>query len=101
MRSGTCPKCGGNEIIVAHPPEFGHGSEEYPMTVTAQPRWVFDGRNPHYGIGEMAVLVCRACGFAEWYVKDPESIPIGKHFKTEMLTPSDQDGQTEPFTGEG
>jgi len=85
MRSGKCPKCRGSEIVVAQPPEYGHGSIETPMTVTAEPRWFLGGRNPRHGKGQLVLYVCRSCGFAEWYVTDPRSIPIGAEYRTRML----------------
>ena len=30
--------------------------------------------------GEFEVYICNACGFAEWYVKDPKQ--LGKHDKS-------------------
>ena len=57
------------------------------MAVTADPRWVWPGRNPNYGRGDLLLYVCRSCGFAEWYVSDPESIPIGPDYRTELVTP--------------
>ena len=58
------------------------------MAVTAEPRWVMGGRNPSYGIGELLLHICKSCGFAEWYVSDPESIPIGEDYRTELIKPS-------------
>ena len=96
MRLGKCPKCGGTEIIVAHPGEYGDGSQEVgPMSVTAEPRWVMSGRNPSYGKGELVLYVCRTCGFAEWYAEDPQSIPIGEEYKTELLGSSEPDADAD------
>jgi hypothetical protein len=35
------------------------------------------------GFGRMEMFVCRRCGFVEWYVEHPETIPIGPHYMTE------------------
>ncbi len=86
MKSGHCPKCHGTEIILAHPAEYGDSSMEIgPIGVTAEPRWVMDGRNPRYVKGELVLYVCRACGFTEWYALEPESIPIGEQYRTEII----------------
>jgi len=85
MKSGKCPKCGKTKIIVALPGEYGNDSMEHPMTVTAEPRWVLWGRNPNHGHGILMQYVCRACGFTEWWVDDPEKIPIGEKYKTALL----------------
>jgi len=96
VRSGTCPKCRGTKIILAHPPEYGQNSFEVPMAVTAEPRWILSGRNPRYGKGELVVYVCRSCGFVEWYALDPESIPIGNDYRTEVVERSKGSAEAAP-----
>ncbi len=97
MKSGQCPKCGGTEIILAHPAEYGNESMEVgPISVTAEPRWMLSGRNPKHGQGELVLYVCRACGFSEWYALEPESIPIGEDYRTEILESGQRVSATEP-----
>jgi predicted RNA-binding Zn-ribbon protein involved in translation (DUF1610 family) len=84
MKSGKCPKCGQTKIITAQPGEYGHDFQECRMTVTADPRWVLSGRNPLHGHGKLVLYVCQECGFAEWWVRDPKNIPIGKEYKTRL-----------------
>jgi len=93
MKSGKCPKCGCTKIIISLPGEYGHGGEEHTMAVTADPRWLRNGRNPARGHGVLVLHVCEDCGFAEWWVKDPKNIPIGQEYKT-ALKDHDSDVQS-------
>ena len=85
MKKGICPKCGHNEVIRAVPADYGHNYVEKPMSVTADPRWIFGGRNPNYGHGRLATYTCRKCGYTEWYANRPDEIPIGEGYKTQLL----------------
>jgi hypothetical protein len=89
MRSGICSKCGGSDVIRSLPAEYGHNDFERPMTVTAEPRWVMSGRNPHNGRGRLSMYVCRDCGYVEWYVQDPQDIPLGEEYQTARVPPPD------------
>jgi hypothetical protein len=40
-------------------------------------------RTKRFGLLEM--YVCRQCGFTEWYCRDPENIPIGEEYGTELM----------------
>ncbi|MDP6635297.1 MAG: hypothetical protein QGG42_10390 [Phycisphaerae bacterium] len=92
MKSGKCPKCSHTKIITALPGEYTN-NYECTMTVTSEPRWLFKNhRDPRHGHGVLVLHVCQKCGFAEWWVKDPENIPIGEDYKTILHdTPSDQE----------
>lgn len=86
MKSGQCGKCGHNEIIVGQPPVYGDGSHEIgQMSVTADPRWVFGGRNGYHPHGRLYCYVCRKCGYTEWYADRPGEIPIGQDYSTRLL----------------
>jgi hypothetical protein len=58
-----------------------------PMTVTAgfKSRWYGTQVDSTHGMGLLEMFICRACGFVEWYCHDPESIPIGPHYMTELV----------------
>ena len=85
MKSGTCPKCGHNEVIESVPAECGNGDLERRMAVTADPRWLFPGRNPKNEHGALTVYTCRRCGFCEWYASHPGEIPLGEEYKTRLI----------------
>jgi hypothetical protein len=36
-------------------------------------------------VGIFETYVCRTCGFTEWYAHDPEAIPIGPEYGTELI----------------
>ena len=46
MKNGICSKCGFDEIVESVPADYAHGDREVPRSVTANPRWMLDGRNP-------------------------------------------------------
>jgi predicted nucleic-acid-binding Zn-ribbon protein len=93
MKSGKCPKCGGMAIVEVHPGEYGDGNSEYPMAVTAEPRWVLSSRNPRYPKGELLLYFCQDCGFVEWYVADPKSVPIGPGYRTRPVGTQMKEGR--------
>jgi hypothetical protein len=63
------------------------------MTLTQQParsQGIFGGIKVHTpyiwnGLGIVECYVCRECGFIEWYCQDPETIPVGAAFNTELV----------------
>jgi len=71
-----------------------HRSVSAPMVATHAPRTIqklaTSGKGVvpidiRVGFGRTEMFVCRACGFVEWYVDQPESIPIGPHYMTEDI----------------
>lgn len=85
IRQGICPQCGHDEIIEAAQAESGHSDRTYPMCVTYDARWVLPGQNPAHGHGPLYLYVCRACGFCQWYAKNPERIPISEGHRTCLI----------------
>jgi hypothetical protein len=85
IRKGICPQCGHDEIIEAAQAEVGHSNFTLRMCVTYDPRWVFPGQNPSHGHGPLYLYVCRACGFCQWYAKNPENIPISEGHQTRLI----------------
>jgi hypothetical protein len=37
------------------------------------------------GSGVVEAYVCTACGLIEWYCQEPQSIPIGDQYNTEIV----------------
>jgi len=35
--------------------------------------------------GVLEMYVCRKCGYIEWYCSDPQNVPIGPQFMTELV----------------
>jgi hypothetical protein len=85
IRKGICPQCGHHEIIEAAQSEFGDADRTSQMCVTYDARWVFPGLNPAKGHGPLYLYVCRACGFSQWYAKNPERIPISEGHRTRLI----------------
>jgi predicted nucleic-acid-binding Zn-ribbon protein len=81
-KSGICPKCSNNQLLhVGAVPDTGHYNEIRTMQLAV----VLTG----YGLlggekldraGQLTAVVCRKCGYTEFYVLDPETItPDGKY----------------------
>jgi hypothetical protein len=50
------------------------------MHITADTRRMF---------GLLEMYVCRACGYVEWYCSDPQNVPVGPQFMTDLVEQSD------------
>jgi hypothetical protein len=86
IRDSVCPNCGPTEVIESAAAVFiGEGAWGVPMCVTYDRRWVFPGRNPQYGHGALLLYTCRSCGLAQWYTRNPGSIPISDEYGTRLI----------------
>jgi hypothetical protein len=66
-RDLTCPNCDGREIWrIERMHERGHGSVPQPFGVVLE-RTFWTGSEAK---GHFEVLICRGCGFTEWYAKE-------------------------------
>jgi hypothetical protein len=68
-QQGVCGCCGGRRVF--YTPEVldrGEGNTREPMAIAASGFW----RNRPRGALEL--YACVACGFVEWYVKDPNEL---------------------------
>jgi len=93
-----CARCDHDELIRAIVRERGadtwRSQRLAPLGVTFRKQTVLsvsghereldepDLREP---AGIFEVYVCRSCGFTEWYVVEPERVPIGPEFATELV----------------
>lgn len=78
-----CPKCGLNRILyVARVPDAHDSYQNYGPLFVAQ---VGGGRGEV--AGELEAGVCRACGYTEFYVKDPNAIPVDGRYVREVVGP--------------
>ena len=74
------------------------------MAVTYEYMWqdtVFGGReeapiDSRKACGYLEQYICRKCGFIEWYCNDPEHIPIGPQYMTELV---DYGARDTPYRG--
>lgn len=85
MKNGRCPKCDHTEVVKGKAADYADKNYEYEMSVTAEPRMVFSGRNPRHSYGALHTYTCHSCGFTEWYAENPEAIPIGPQFATKII----------------
>ncbi|MBA3822016.1 MAG: hypothetical protein H0X17_24235 [Deltaproteobacteria bacterium] len=89
-----CVKCNGLSFVRAVPreiaPMLGHETHQVTssVTVTFGGKRGDDGQvnaDPRRRFGQLEMYICKGCGFVEWYCTDPERIPIGPHFMTELV----------------
>jgi hypothetical protein len=99
-------RCNATRFVRTIPREYtAYGSDHVhqrvaPMTLTAEPevqgRIFFSGNDVEppniatHGHGTLETYACLGCGFVEWYCQDPENIPIGPEFMTEILDTAPQ-----------
>ena len=102
-----CMRCNATKFVRAIPREYtATGSDHVfqrvaPMQLTAIPevkgRLFFAGNEVSapdivtQGAGSVEVYACLSCGFIEWYCQDPEGIPIGPEFMTEIIETAPQE----------
>jgi hypothetical protein len=102
-----CARCNHHELVRAlvreltlHPGSESNIPMVAPLAVTYAPRLnkaLFGGRtkgalgpDEAQPFGILELYVCTRCGFAEWYARDPASIPIGPEYGTEkVVVPSE------------
>ncbi len=93
IRGGNCPLCGHDEILATRPVEFS-GEFHTPRAMhvawgrKTERAWlegerdVLDQERPY---GALAIFVCRACGFAQWFADNPGEIPVGDDAETRLV----------------
>lgn len=64
---------------VTSPMAVTFGAQDLGVTITADTRRSF---------GLLEMYVCRGCGYIEWYCSDPQTVPIGPQFMTELVEQS-------------
>jgi hypothetical protein len=89
-----CRACNGMTFIRAIPREVApmlntQHQVTTPMAVTfgaQEAGWLGAGiaADTRRAFGLLEMYVCRGCGYIEWYCSDPERVPIGPQFMTEL-----------------
>ena len=87
-----CPKCAHNHILyvsqVADTMGGGTHGGVAPWKLVMVPR--SPGSKYAHTYGELEAGVCRACGYTEFYIKDPASIPVDGYNVREVVGPEAQ-----------
>jgi len=89
MRKGVCALCNHSEVIDAPALEYLDEDNATRLAVTHSP----DPMDFLESRGQIArprgllrMLVCRACGFVQWFASAPERIPIDEAHGTKLVT---------------
>jgi len=93
--SMRCPKCSHNHILyvalVADHRGGGAGGGTSPAKLAYTARELANPLGLRVvqteSFGELEAGVCRRCGYVEYYVKDPASIPIDGFYVRELVGP--------------
>jgi hypothetical protein len=95
-----CQRCQHTKLVRVVPREYTASNETVsgrtvaPMTLTQHPNTIqrafFKGNTVETpdimsGVGTIEAYVCGKCGFIEWYCQDPEKMPIGPAYNTELV----------------
>lgn len=96
-----CLRCNATRFVRTIPREYTGPGRDYvservaPMKLTATPHVTpplfYGGNNvsapdiTNQGHGTLEAYACLGCGAVEWYCLDPERIPIGPEYMTEIV----------------
>ena len=104
-QKSICPKCECTEILeIAEVPDKGEFEQEVRklnVATISKGRSLF-GSDRKRAVGDLRAVVCRRCGYTEFYTRNPQSIPVdGKYVKLRKEISSDDsenqnDGNTFP-----
>lgn len=92
MRKGICAVCSHTEIIDAPALDWVDEDNATPVAVTHAP----DSLNflqptsalaKPYGV--LRMLVCRSCGFVQWFASRPHRIPVSEVHGTKLIKGGD------------
>jgi hypothetical protein len=91
MRKGVCALCHHDQVIDAPALEY---SDESPirLAVTHAPDSLefFDTKQSiDRPLGLLRILVCRACGYVQWFASRPEKIPVDEAHGTRLVKPAE------------
>lgn len=84
--TSICPKCGHNHILhIAYVADRARDGEDQPAKLAL--RLDLTTRRIE-GTGDLEATVCKQCGYTEFYVKSPASIPVDDVYVRETVGPS-------------
>lgn len=85
-----CARCGNRQIIRAQVRDVSAlGLRSAALTSDVHAAGTVDMTRPR---GLLEAYTCRRCGFTEWYAQQPEDIPIGPAYGTELIDLDDDGG---------
>lgn len=90
MRDGTCAICQHPEVIDAPAVEYSSEDDPVRLAVTHAPESLgfLPGKKPiERPFGVLRMLVCRSCGFVQWFASNPQKIPISEGHSTKLIKP--------------
>jgi hypothetical protein len=85
-----CARCGGRQLIRSRVRDASAlGLRSAALTSDVRSEGTVDLSRQR---GLLEAYTCRRCGFTEWYAQEPEDIPIGPAYGTELIDLDDDGG---------
>jgi predicted nucleic-acid-binding Zn-ribbon protein len=88
-KTGICPKCEHQHTLLVDTVadmDYGVGPLHVASITTEKRRFGVEIRK---AVGKLSAVVCKACGYTEFYVQNPGSIPVDDEYVRERgPTPS-------------
>jgi len=78
MKSGTCPKCGSNEILPELRLKGGSGHPSYVDIMEAEPANRPFVWSPKSEQSQFTVYICCSCGYTEYYAVNYKALSEGR-----------------------
>lgn len=94
MRHGVCAVCHHDQVIDAPALDYLDDDSPTQLAVTHAPDSLdfLQPRSPlERPFGVLRMLVCRKCGFVQWFASRPEKIPVGEPYGTKLVRKREQD----------
>jgi hypothetical protein len=91
MRKGSCALCNHNEVIDAPALDYLDDDTPTQLAVTHAPDEMdfLQPKGPlDRPLGALRMLVCRSCGFVQWFATRPKQIPIDDAHRTKLVVPT-------------
>ena len=90
-KTGLCTKCQNNQLLhvgaVADTGEWDTEIRPMELAILFQGTGFF-GDEKRTRAGRLSAVVCKKCGYTEFYVLDPQSIVPDNKYVTEIVGPS-------------
>ena len=82
MRNGVCALCAHPEVVECRPKSRGYKSAYNPVVAAVVDPGFFSFNKE---VGEILVYACRKCGFAQTFVMEAGTVPIGEPYGTRIV----------------
>lgn len=82
MRNGTCALCGHGKVLECRPKSRGYKSAYNPLVAAFVDPGFF---SLNKAVGNLLLYACQKCGYAQTFVEDVQSVPVGTEYDTRLV----------------